>query len=418
MRGMNRRGFLLATLGLGSAAAAWQFWPDEGLWNPCEPAPERASRQEIVREAWVGLDPANVWDMHVHLFGPGGEGSRVWVNPAMRSVFHPFELIHTQFYANAACMADGTDGADAAYITRLRALQSALAPGIRLLLLAMDYFHDESGTRVPSRTVFHVPNEYASAVAEQHAGYFEWAASIHPYRADCVGALDWAVAHGARAVKWIPSAMGIDPAAPACDRFYEALARRDVPLLTHGGYEHPLIGSGALQECNNPLALRRALEHGVRVVVAHCASTGASIDTDRGGNGPEMENFALFTRLMDDPRHDGKLFGDISALTESSRVGPLLRYVMRRGDWHNRLLNGSDYPLPGYMPGVSVKHLIAEKFITGAQGQELRTIRRYNPLLFDFVLKRHLTAGDIRFASSVFETAGFFHRHRTGSAGV
>ena len=273
----------------------------------------------------------------------------------MRSVFHPFEFIHTWFYANAACLADRSEEGDRAYTTRLIALQKGLAPGVRLMLLAMDYLYDESGNRVRSRTVFQVPNDYAYEVAEQNAGRFEWIASIHPYRADCVEALEWAIAHGARRVKWIPSAMGIDPVSPACDRFYEALSRLDVPLLTHGGYEHPLIGSATMQEFNNPLALRRALEHGVRVIVAHCASTGASVDTDRGINGPEVENFALFTRLMDDPRYHGKLYGDISALTESSRVGPLVKYVIRRIDWHDRLLNGSDYPLPGYMPGVSVK---------------------------------------------------------------
>ena len=333
----------------------------------------------------------------------------------MRSVFHPFEFIHTQFYANAACLADRGEEADRAYTTRLTALQNGLAPGVRLMLLAMDYFHDESGNRVPSRTVFQVPNDYASEVAAQHPGRFEWIASIHPYRADCVEALEWAIAHGARAVKWIPSAMGIDPASPACDRFYDALTRLDVPLMTHGGYEHPLIGSGTMQEFNNPLALRRPLEHGVRMIVAHCASTGASVDTDRGAHGPEVENFALFTRLMDDPRYHGKLYGDISALTESSRVGPLLKYVIRRTDWHDRLLNGSDYPLPGYMPGVSVKHLIDEDFITVAQGQVLREIRLYNPLLFDFVLKRHMAADGTRFASSVFETAGFFNRAKMDS---
>jgi hypothetical protein len=149
--------------------------------------------------------------------------------------------------------------------------------------------------------------------------------------------------------------------------------------------------------------------------VAYCASTGVSIDMDRGVHGPEVENFALFTRLMDDPRYHGRLYGDISALTESSRVGPLLKYLIRRIDWHDRLLNGSDYPLPGYMPGVSVKHLIDENFITAAQGQVLREIRRYNPLLFDFVLKRHMTAEGTRFASSVFETAEFFAKGKMNS---
>jgi hypothetical protein len=60
------------------------------------------------------------------------------------------------------------------------------------------------------------------------------------------------------------------------------------------------------------------------------------------------------------------------------------------------------------MPGVSVKRLIDENFITAVQGQVLHEIRRYNPLLFGFVLKRHLVAEGTRFESSVFETAGFF----------
>jgi hypothetical protein len=46
------------------------------------------------------------------------------------------------------------------------------------MLLAMDYFYDESGNCVPSRTVFQVPNDYAAEVAEQHAGRCEWIASI------------------------------------------------------------------------------------------------------------------------------------------------------------------------------------------------------------------------------------------------
>jgi hypothetical protein len=44
----------------------------------------------------------------------------------------------------------------------------------------------------------------------------------------------------------------------------------------------------------------------------------------------------------------------------------------------------------------------------------LSEIRRYNPLLFDFVLKRHLVAKGKRFAASVFETRRFFIRGLSG----
>ncbi len=59
-----------------------------------------------------------------------------------------------------------------------------------------------------------------------------------------------------------------------------------------------------------------------------------------------------------------------------------------------------------------MNHLIDENCITVAQGQVLREIRRYNPLLFDFVLKRHLHAGDSRLHKSVFETRRMFVANR------
>ena len=43
----------------------------------------------------------------------------------------------------------------------------------------------------------------------------------------------------------------------------------------------------------------------------------------------------------------------------------------------------------------------------------LNEIQEHNPLLFDFVLKRHLTAGGRRFPASVFETRGFFASEKT-----
>jgi mannonate dehydratase len=62
--------------------------------------------------------------------------------------------------------------------------------------------------------------------------------------------------------------MGIDPSSPRCDAFYEAMARLNIPLLSHAGGEVALP-SHVTQDVNNPLWLRRALDHGVRVIVAH-----------------------------------------------------------------------------------------------------------------------------------------------------
>ena len=414
---MKRRAAILSGFGLTAGAVAWTIWPREGLWNPCFglPMPERLARHEIVQAAWAGLNATKVWDSHVHLAGWGGGKSRIWVNPMMQSPFHPFEFVHAQFYANAACATHKSAEATDTYVERLYALQQQRPAGAKLILLAMDHFHDDLGQPVPGRTVFYVPNDYAAEIAAQHPERFEWAASVHPYRPDRLEALEWAKNHGARAVKWIPSAMNIDPAAQQCNPFYDALKRLNLPLISHSGYEHPLLGSGPLEGLNNPLALRRPLERGVRVVVAHCASTGTAIDTDKGTSGAEVECFSLFSRMMEEPQFVGLLFGDISALTESSRVGPMLRSVLERSHWHSRLLNGSDYPLPGYIPAVSINRLVEHKFIPKGIGKVLSEIREYDPLLFDFVLKRHLAAGNHRFPASVFGTAAFFGGPSTDS---
>jgi predicted TIM-barrel fold metal-dependent hydrolase len=392
--------------GLGGAAA-WRYWPEQGMVNPCLAAlPPHLATHELVRAAWEGVEPANVWDCHTHLVGTGDSGSGMWVNPQMQSLLHPLQYAQRLFFLNAGCAHAAPGRVDQSYVDRMLNLLDGMRPGAKIMLLAFDYTHREDGTPAPAASSFYTPNDYAWRTAQAFPQRFEWAASIHPYRADAVATLEEAKRGGARAVKWLPAAMGIDPAAPRCDAFYAALARLDMPLLTHAGLERAV--TAAQQEFGNPLKLRRALEHGVRVVVAHCASMGEDRDLDRGANGPMTDSFLLFARLMDDARYAGRLFGDISAMTQLNRAGPALARVIERSEWHARLLNGSDYPLPGIMPLYSVDYMVESNYIEPAMAPVLSAIRRHNPLLFDFVLKRHLNVGGKRFAAGVFETRRFF----------
>ena len=306
---------------------------------------------------------------------------------------------------NAAC-AD-RNAVDESLVTRLVQLAEAFPAGTKLMLMAFDHHHDHQGRPVPAESPFHVPDRYAAAVAGRLARRFEWIASIHPYRVDAVAALLAARRAGARAVKWLPNAMGIDPASPRCDAFYEALVRTDTPLLTHAGGE-AAVDSAAAQEFGNPLRLRRALDHGVRVIVAHCASLGKGVDLDKGPSGPRVSNFTLFARLMDDARHGARLFGDISAVVQRNRAGEAFPALLERTAWHPRLLWGSDYPLPGVLPLISVAGFADRGLLAAGEVAPLNEIRRHNPLLFDFVLKRRLAAGATRFGPRIFETRRMF----------
>ncbi len=326
----------------------------------------------------------------------------------MNSVLNPAHYARRLFFLNAGCAYDVEGGSvDRAYVRRMLNLSDGMRRGAKLLLFAFDRSYGEDGRRDADRTAFHVPDAYAREVAREHPRVFEWAASIHPYRADCVAALEQAKRDGARAVKWLPAAMGMDPASPLCDRFYEAAARLRMPLISHAGEERAVIGND-IQELGNPLRLRRALDAGVRVVIAHCASMGEDRDLDKGKNGPLVDSFLLFSRLFEERRYEKNLFGDISAMTQVNRAGPALAKVIEREDWHPRLLNGSDYPLPGIMPIFSVDYLVSLGLVRESAAPVLKEIRAHNPMLFDFVLKRHLRAGGKALSNVVFETRPFF----------
>ena len=397
-------------MGVAAAAgglAAWRYWPEQGLWNPClAQLPSRLATHELVESAWRGLDATQVWDVHAHLVGTGDSGSGIYVNPAMESWLQPGQYARRLFFLNAGCAHDARDSVDRAYVERLRNLVDGLRAGSKLMLFAFDRAHDERGEPDLAHSAFYVPDAYVREMARAHAKYFEWVASIHPYARDAVERLEQAKRDGARGVKWLPSAMGIDPASPRCDRFYSALAKSDIPLISHGGEERAVHGRGA-HDYGNPLRLRRALEAGARVVIAHCSSLGSDRDLDRGANGPYVDSFSLFVRIFE---KFSTCYGDISAVTQINRAGPALVRLIEEQAWHARLLNGSDYPLPGVMPLFSMQHFVSLKLLDEKAAPVLTEIRRHNPLLFDFVLKRHLRANGKGFAARVFETRQFFVR--------
>lgn len=406
---VRRRLLLGALAGAATGVLGWQLLRPR-LVNPCHATlPPEVMEHPLVRAAWDGLDPAQVWDCHVHLAGIGDGGSGITISPSMLSPLHPLEYLQRLFYLNAGCVHDAPDQVDASYVARLENLMDTMPAGCKLMLFAFDQVHDARGVAQPAQSAFHVPDAYARQVAAARPDRFEWVCSIHPYREDAVEALDAAVAGGARAVKWLPPAMGIDPAAAQCDRFYAALARHDLPLISHAGEELAVHGAGD-PGWGNPLRLRRALAAGVRVVMAHCASIGEDVDLDRGERGPRVPSFALFRRLMAEPAHDGRLFADISAITLRNRDLSVLREIIEQQQWHNRLLFGSDYPLPGILPLVSPAQLAAEDMLVDAAVPLLERIRDHHPILFDLVLKRLLRSRGARLADGIFETRRFFDR--------
>src|SRR5712692_2369803 len=355
--------------------------------------PEELSRglstpaADLMKRAFDDVDPRRLVDYHTHVVGVGAGGTGNLVNPAMRSWRRPLKYLKFLVYLSAAGIKD-LENADREFVLRLADQARHIADHGKYRLLAFDKFY--------------TANEHVFSLAAEFPDLFLPTMSVHPYRADALEELARWAGRGVKVVKWLPNAMGIDPSDPRCDPFYRSIRELGVVLLSHAG-EEKAVEAEEDQRLGNPLHLRRPLDHGVKVIAAHCAGLGENPDLDH----PDrrlVPNFQLFMRLMEQKRYEGLLFGDISAMTQRNRLGVPLTTILERTDLHARLVNGSDYPLPAINIVISTGALARAGYITRTERTGLNEIYAYNPLLFDCVLKRTMTvpgAGQ-RLPASVF----------------
>lgn len=381
------------------------------LWVPPlvvgvpEGPPERwreslsAEARGLVDRALTGLDV--VHDHHVHLIATGHEDSGASFHPDLLSWWHPVKRLKTAIYQQAGGV-ESIEKTDSQYVERLASLVEHHPLDLRVSLLAFEAYHDRAGVAQPDKTAFHVPNAWTFEVSKRLGPRYEPVASIHPYRPDAVAELRRWQAAGGRMIKWLPNSMGIDPGDPRCDAFYDEMAKLGVALLSHAGDEHAVDGE-TQQHLGNPLRLRRPLDRGVTVIVAHCGGLGQGADLDNPGE-PDVPNFDLFLRLLAEPAYENLLFGEISAVVLSNRHGRPLRTLLERDDLHGRLAYGSDYPLPAVDWLIRSHELADLGYFSTTEAELLDEIFGVHPLLFDLVLKRTLRAPgtDRGFPASLF----------------
>ena len=342
---------------------------------------------DLIKRAFEDIDSSKLVDHHVHIAGLGIGGTNAFVNPKMLTWRHPFHRLKLKVYMSSAGVAD-EEKADPQAAARLASLVQSIIGHGKHRLLAFDKHYRRDGSINLEKTEFYVPNEYVFELADRYPDLFVPNISVNPYRPDALQELEKWARRGARVVKWLPNAMGIDPSDPKCDPVYQKMKELDLILLSHGG-EEKAVEAEEDQKLGNPLLLRRALDHGVKVIVAHCAGLGSNEDLDSKDR-RMVDNFELFLRLMDEKQYEGLVFGEISAMTQFNRAGKPLRTILAREDLHERLVNGSDYPLPAVNILIRTRPLARQGYITASEAQSLKEIYDYNPLLFDFVLKRTL----------------------------
>ncbi len=227
----------------------------------------------------------------------------------------------------------------------------------KAVLLGMDGVYDQNGRLNEAHTDFLISNDYVLKTAQAHPNEFLAGVSINPQRRDAIDEVHRCADAGATLVKVLPNAQQFDPADARYKAFYRTLAERQLPFLSHVGYEFSLIGKD--QSVGDPERLKLALDEGATVIAAHACSYGLIL----------YEKF--LPTLRDFIKRYPHFYCDLSALTLPNRFRMLL-HLRKHPEVHERLLFGTDYPL-------SVFHIAAwGRVALGTLRSMIRTKNRFD----------------------------------------
>ena len=273
----------------------------------------------------VSEPPEGILDMHCHTAGIGAGGSEAWISDELRKSWK-FGLYLKVFGSNEEEVNEEGD----------QILMEVIASSVRdsvhvdgAVILAMDAPYTDDGEIDKGSGEVCVPNRF---VGEKVKLYPElhFGSSVHPNRSDALEELIWSKENGAVLLKWLPNIQNIDPSNERYIPYYKKLVDLDLPLLTHVGDEDSF--SKTNNALGDPQLLKLPLEHGVRVIAAHVASSGKSDGQD---------NIERLLKMME---NFPNLVADLSTITQTNRR-KYLKTVLNDERLVGRLMYGTDHPL-------------------------------------------------------------------------
>ena len=219
-----------------------------------------------------------------------------------------------------------------------------------VVLLALDGTYRLDATSPDyENTDFMIRNAFVAEQVAKHPNLL-WGASVNPLRKDFREELKLAHEKGAALVKLIPPIQGLrldDEEAAVKARLTEyflLLRKYGLPLLVHldeeGTFSKEL--ERRFRDHVGVLGIRRALDLGLTVIVAHVASRESAVH----GHGSTGSAYRDLLALIQEPKYKGLLYADISALpTIVTRADHLCKVSRDFAAQPERLLWGSDFPL-------------------------------------------------------------------------
>lgn len=166
--------------------------------------------------------------------------------------------------------------------------------------------------------------------------------SINPMRPDALDLIDKYYDLGFKGAKFLQNYWGVNTKDKQYKAYFEKLKDKNIPLIVHIGSESSVH---SFKECETIDMLEYPLDIGVNVVAAHMALSYEPLKILKAfSSNPKNFNNEYFQLLKMLQTHDN-LYADISALLTPVRA-KVLRHLSEVEEVHNKLLFGTDYPVP------------------------------------------------------------------------
>jgi len=212
----------------------------------------------------------------------------------------------------------------------------------KVVLFGVDACVNDAGEVTHKDKTVCATNEDVAAVYTANPDIIIPFFSINPKRPDALELIDKYTALGFRGAKFLQNYWGVDTREARYRPYFEKLAANNLPLIIHTGSED---GIHSHKSCEGIAMLEHPLDAGVTVVCSHLAlSHEKSRFLKAVSKNPKNFNDEYFA-LLEMLKTRKNLYADISALLTFTRA-KVLRHLSEQRDIHDKLLFGTDFPVP------------------------------------------------------------------------
>ncbi len=271
-------------------------------------------------------------DIHAHLLSSEVRFNRIYDRIALKMVGKKMGLDPKKLVA-------------APYKTYTDALVHGIRSSKHLshsVLFGVDARVDDKGKVLHKDLTVCATNEDVLKLYQEHPDVIVPFFSINPMRPDALDEIDRYCELGFKGAKFLQNYWGVDTREARYCPYFEKLKEKNIPLIVHIGSESSVH---SFKTCETLAMLDQPLHVGVNVIAAHMALNYQMHRPFKAfSKNPKNFNEEYFT-LLEMLQHRKNLYADISALLTPVRA-KALRHLSQQHEVHDKLLFGTDYPVP------------------------------------------------------------------------